>query len=379
MRIAYVINSVEGGGAASPVPQVTGVLRDCGAEVRVFALTRRDGRALPAMIAAGLDPLVRPGGLHDHRAALRWLARETGAWGATHLWTSLTRATVLGLLLGSRRGLPVFCWQHAAYLKTGNRLMLRALQKRAQLWIADSETVAQLTQRRLGVPQSRLLTWPIFAADAAAPVAAPWEPGQPLRLGSLGRLHPVKGYDILIAALAMLRREGFRPPVPCSVTLAGEGGERARLEGAARAAGIEDLLLPGFVAQPRHFLAGLHLYLQPSRSEGFCIAAHEAMVAALPVLASAAGELPRTIIEGVTGHTVPPGDVGALAGHLHMLLSRPQQLHRMGSAARARALELFAPARFVRAGRELFGRMAAASSTGLREADFHPQARIRVE
>ena len=50
-RIAYVINSVEGGGAALPVPAVTSVLRDAGAEVAVFALTRRDGRAACALAA----------------------------------------------------------------------------------------------------------------------------------------------------------------------------------------------------------------------------------------------------------------------------------------------------------------------------------------
>ncbi len=38
MRIAYVTNSTEGGGAALPIPAVTRVLRDLGAEVRVFAL-----------------------------------------------------------------------------------------------------------------------------------------------------------------------------------------------------------------------------------------------------------------------------------------------------------------------------------------------------
>lgn len=359
MRIAYVINSMEGGGAAAPVPAVTRVLRDLGAEVRVFALTRRDGRALPAMVAAGLDPLVRPGGLRDHLAALRWLAAETHAWGATHLWTSLTRATLLGLLLASHRGLPAFCWQHAAFLKTGNRLLLRAMRERAQLWIADSECVAEHTRRRLGVQDSRLLTWPIFAADAAAPVAAPWRPGETLRLGSLGRLHPVKGYDVLIEALALLRRSGFRPAVPFTVTIAGEGGERQRLEAAARAAGIGELVLPGFNAQSRQFLAGLHVYLQPSRSEGFCIGAHEAMAAALPVLASAVGEMPRTIIEDVTGYTVPPANAAALADGLRRLLSQPDRLQLMGVAARARVLERFPRQRFVAAGQELFHRMEA--------------------
>lgn len=360
MRIAYVINSVEGGGAASPVPGVTQVLRDRGATVRVFALARRDGRALPAMMAAGLDPLVCPAGLHNHVAAMRWLARETRRWGATHLWTSLTRATLMGLLLGPRRGLPVFCWQHAAFLKTGNRVLLRMLQARAHTWIADSSCVAALTRDRLGVEDARLITWPIFAADPTAPQARPWTPGEPLRLGSLGRLHPVKGYGTLIEALRLLRQSGFRAPAPFKVSLAGEGALRAPLQAAARAAGVDNLEMPGFVEAPREFLAGLHLYLQPSRSEGFCIAAHEAMVAGLPVLASAVGEMPHTIVPGVTGLTVPPLDATALADALRQLLSQPERLHGMGVAARAHVLEKFSHQRFVAAGEELFRRMALA-------------------
>jgi glycosyltransferase involved in cell wall biosynthesis len=360
MRIAYVINSVEGGGAASPVPAVTRVLRDRGATVRVFALARRDGRALLAMEEAGLDPLVCPAGLHQHVAAMRWLSRETQAWGATHLWTSLTRATLMGLILGPRRGLPVFCWQHAAFLKTGNRVLLRALQSRAHTWIADSSCVATLTRERLGVDASRLITWPIFAADAAAPVARAWVRGETLRLGSLGRMHPVKGYGVLIEALNLLQQDGFRAPAPFTITLAGEGPLRGTLEQSARAAGITNVELPGFVEQPKQFLAGLHLYLQPSRSEGFCIAAHEAMVAGLPVLASAVGEMSSTIVPGVTGLAVPPLNPVALAGALRHLLSHPESLHAMGVAARTHVLERFSSQRFVAAGEELFRRMAVA-------------------
>jgi glycosyltransferase involved in cell wall biosynthesis len=314
------------------------------------------------MEAAGLQPLVRPGGQHDHLAALGWLARETAAWGATHLWTSLTRATLLGLLLGSRRRLPVFCWQHAAYLKTGNRLLLRAMQARARLWLADSDCVAALTAQRLGVDPARLLTWPIFAANPSQPVATPWQQGETLRLGSLGRLHSVKGYDVLIAALALLRQRGFRPPVPYTITVAGEGARRAALEAQARAAGVDTLRLPGFADHPQQFLAGLHLYLQPSRSEGFCIAAHEAMAAGLPVLASAVGEIPHTMLDGITGRLVPPRDPAALADALQAMLAAPERLHEMGAAARARVLERCSPQRFLAAGTELFTRMIAASA-----------------
>ncbi len=358
MRIAYVINSVEGGGAAAPVPDIARVLQDQGAAVRVFALTRRDGRALPPMVEAGLDPLVRPGGLHDHVAALRWLDHQTRAWGATLLWTSLTRATVLGLLLARRRALPAVCWQHAAFLKTGNRLMLRALQSRARLWVADSTSVAALTHRRLKVPAGRLLTWPIFAANPDAPTARPWMPGEALRLGSLGRLHPVKGYNVLLDALVLLKRQGFQPPAALELTIAGEGRQRAQLEAQITAGGLGGMVrLPGFSTSPLEFLAGLHLYLQPSRSEGFCIAAHQAMQAGLPVLASAVGEMPHTIENGISGLTVPPLDAAALAAGLHGLLSRPEDLHRMGTAARTLVLDRFSRQNFVAAGTAVLDRV----------------------
>lgn len=363
MRIAYITNSTEGGGASLPIPAVTQVLRDLGAEVRVFALSRRDGHGLPPLVAAGLDPLVRPGGGEkDNLAALRWLDAETRAWGATHLWTALTRSAALGLLLGSWRRIPTFCWLMNALPKIGNRVALRALQSRARTWVAVSESTAQLAREMLHVEESRLLVWPTFAADVHAPQASAWQPGQPLRVGSLGRLHPVKGYDVVVAALARLRQRGFRPPVPFTITIAGEGTERAALEAQLRATGVTELLLPGYTAQPQQFLAGLHLYLQPSRSEGICVAAHEAMAASLPVLASAVGELAYSVVDDVTGLTVPPADPDALAEGLRRLLSHPEKLQRMGTAAHELVLRRYSAQRFLDAGRELFNRMAAASA-----------------
>src|SRR6185295_14654545 len=135
----------------------------------------------------------------------------------------LTRATVLGQTVGRRRCVPVVSWQHAAYLKPANRILLRAGRRNSAMWIADSRCVLQLTAERVRPPPDRLALWPLFAADPAAPLAWPWRRGGPLRLGSLGRLHPVKGYDVLLAALAQLRNGGFSPPQPFQVTIAGEG------------------------------------------------------------------------------------------------------------------------------------------------------------
>ncbi len=353
IRIAYIINSVEGGGAALPVPDVTGVLRRGGADVRVFALTRRDGRAIAPMEDSGLQVTVRDGGERDHLAALGWLDRQIATARPTHLWTSLTRATLLGQIAGLRRGLPVVSWQHAAYLKPGNRRLLRALQPLSRLWIGDSDAVTRLTAERLKVPAERLTQWSIFRADVAAPQATPWQPGQPIRIGTLGRLHPVKGYDVLVEALARLPDMG----TPIEVSIAGDGAELERLEARARALGVTTLRLSGYTPDPRSYLAGLHLYIQPSRSEGLCVAAHEAMQAGLPVIASAVGQLPYSITEGEMGTLVPPGDAQALADALALLLSQPERLATMGAKARVRVLDRFGPDRFEAAGLAILERM----------------------
>lgn len=352
MRIAYVINSVEGGGAALPVPSIAEVLRAGGAEVRIYALTRRDGRAIPPMEAAGLEVLVREGGEKDHLAALGWIDQRMAQDRPTHIWTSLTRATLLGQLVGLRRHIPVVSWQHAAYLKPANRRLLRLLQPLSRLWVGDSDAVTKLTAERLKVPPRRLVQWPIFRADASAPVASGWNPGEPVRIGSLGRLHPVKGYDVLIDALALLP-DGLPKP---QVIIAGEGAERDHLRQRADAAGV-GIDLAGYSANPRDFLAGLHLYVQPSRSEGLCVAAHEAMQAGLPVIASAVGQLPYSIAAGRNGLTVPPGDATALAAALADLLGRPEHLATLGGQARADVLDRFSPERFREAGLAIVERM----------------------
>jgi glycosyltransferase involved in cell wall biosynthesis len=102
--------------------------------------------------------------------------------------------------------------------------------------------------------------------------------------------------------------------------------------------------------------------VQPSRSEGFCIAAHEALTAGLPVLASAVGELPYSIQQDVTGQTVAPGDADALAEGLKAMLMQPDRLHAMGQAARADMLERFSWNRFAATGSAILSEIGLAAA-----------------
>lgn len=236
------------------------------------------------------------------------------------------------------------------------------LQSRAALWVGDSASVTKLTAERLAISDDRLVCWPIFSADPDMPQARPWQQGETVRVGTLGRLHPNKGYDILIPALAYLQKSGFTPPAPFEVLIAGEGAEHDRLNAMAQAAGLENLRFLGFTDAPREFLAQCHLYIQPSRSEGFCIAAHEAMAAGLPVVASTVGELPHSISAPSMGRLMAPEDPIALAEALRCILSNPERLHEAGQNARAATLSRFSKEQFAATGSAIVGALRAAAA-----------------
>jgi len=359
MKIAYITSSLVGGGGPLPIPAVTRVLRDAGAQVEIFALSRDDGRALPAMLSAGLNVHIREGDTSDRIRAFTWLRQQLKDYQPELLWTSVSRASLIGLLLGHHYHIPVVCWQHNAYLKSGTTLLFYLLRKRPLLWIGDSEMVSLLTAKRFNVPPDRMATWPLFAADPDAPQSVPWQPGQTLQLGSLGRLHPQKDYGLLIKALQLLRHRGFVAPVPFRISIAGDGPLHDTLVQAAARAGCADINFVGFASEPQDFLAGLHVYLQPSRLEGFCIAVHEAMQAGLPIIASTVGQIPYSVEQGRSGWLIPPRNVNALADALADAIGNPHQLATMGAAARARVLPIYSADAFRNAGENLLQRITA--------------------
>jgi len=357
MKIAYIINSLEGGGAQTPLPRIFASMRKAGAEVRLFALAKRDGRALIRLREYGIEPEVFEGGERAHFAAARWIRTQLRDWNAEAVWTSLTRATLLGQFAARSLGLPVVSWQHNAFLKPWNERLLRWRARAADLWVADSTEVAELTRQRLGVAYNRLITWSIFAADPSFPKARPWQPGQRIELGSLGRLHPNKGYDVLIEALALLNRRGFVAPCDWRIAIAGTGADHDSLAGLARARGVSAIEFVGYVDDPKLFLSRLHGYLQPSRREGFCIAAHEAMLAGLPVVVSRTGEMPHTVGDQPMGFVVEPENPEDLAAALAELLARPERLEAMGRHARERVLTRFSEEVFDRTGAQIVERL----------------------
>ncbi|MEJ2816153.1 glycosyltransferase [Caulobacter sp. CCG-8] len=210
-------------------------------------------------------------------------------------------------------------------------------------YVCVGKHLAELAVER-GVPAERVHFVP-NAVKPPAILARPFaDTSRPPRIVAAGRLHPKKGFDVLIAALALLRDgwEGFGG-LAFDCEIAGEGDERARLEGliAQHALG-ERVRLVGWRDAPA-FLATGDVFAFPSYQEGFPLVLLEAMAAGLPVASSAIPGPVEMIGEGVDGVLVPPGDPAALARGLAGLIAAPEKAVALGAAARAKVLDDYGP------------------------------------
>ncbi|NOZ77746.1 MAG: glycosyltransferase family 4 protein [Acidobacteria bacterium] len=215
--------------------------------------------------------------------------------------------------------------------------LLRNVLSRAKTIATCSEAVRRATIKIFPDLGNKIRAIPNGIPSAMDPVQPP--PQHP-RLLFLGRLAPEKGLDLAVRTLARLT-DRF-PDV--RLTVAGQGPERPGAEALARALGVFDRVeFLGWV--PPHDVPALldasTLLLMPSRMEGLGIAAIEAAHRARPVVASRTGGLPEVIKDGITGLTVPPGDVPGLALAVGRLLAGPDLAAALGAAARRHVRSAF--------------------------------------
>jgi glycosyltransferase involved in cell wall biosynthesis len=103
-----------------------------------------------------------------------------------------------------------------------------------------------------------------------------------VRLLTVGRLHPQKGYDIAIPAFAALVRQGYDN---VRWYVLGDGTERAHLLKLIAKHGLEDkFILLGSRPNPQPYVAAANIYVQPSRFEGFPLTLTEALILNKPCL-----------------------------------------------------------------------------------------------
>jgi N-acetyl-alpha-D-glucosaminyl L-malate synthase BshA len=227
----------------------------------------------------------------------------------------------------------------------------------SDLLTTPSEWLRRAAHERLGLSsETRVLVVPNFVdpeefrplvreavggpdLEAAFP-AYDWSgEGRPRVLLHASNFRPLKRVGDAVVALSEILRQR-----PCVLLLAGDGPERDGVERLARVLDVEDhVLFLGEQARLGPVMARADLFLLPSETESFGLAALEALACGVPVVASEVGGLPEVVRHGETGLLVPRHDPRAMAAAALALLGDEPRRSAMGRAARADVLARFRP------------------------------------
>lgn len=152
----------------------------------------------------------------------------------------------------------------------------------------------------------------------------------------VGRLHPVKGVQYLIEAMAIVHRE--MPDV--KLIIVGNGPERSKLEKLVELLDLHECIqFTGEVPQekiPQIMYEG-DIFMLPSLSEGFAIVNIEAMAAGLPIVATNVGGIPEIVEDGVNGYLVNPKKPDEIADRVLKLFQNEKIRERMSTENREKA------------------------------------------
>jgi len=163
----------------------------------------------------------------------------------------------------------------------------------------------------------------------------------------VGRIEPLKGLDVLLDALALLRGNGtFERYSICLAVIGGDPDvdpeamsvEMTRVQALCREHGLLDMVT--FLGKRDqdtlpYYYSAAEAVVMPSHYESFGMVALEAMACGTPVVASQVGGLAFLVQDGVNGFTVPSGDPRALADRLAVLISDADLRHQVGEQAAA--------------------------------------------
>ena len=177
-------------------------------------------------------------------------------------------------------------------------------------------------------------------------------PGDKL-LCHVSNFRPVKRIMDVVMTFERVAKE-----IPSRLIMIGDGPDRSRAEAYIRERHLRDrVFFLGNVPNLEEILGGCDLFLLPSETESFGMAALEAMASEVPVIATNTGGLPEVVVEGETGYLLPVGDVDAMAARAIEILRDPAVQSRMGKRGREVAVNEFDENRIVPRYRALYERV----------------------
>ncbi|MGB9647408.1 MAG: glycosyltransferase [Stellaceae bacterium] len=319
-RVLQAIAGAAHGGAEIFFTRLAAALQRAGEPQRV--LIRRNSHRAQSLRAAGVGVgELAFGGIFDLATRFAF-GREISAWRPDIVLTWMSRATRL---------CPRGDFVHVARL--GGYYDLK-YYRRCDHLIGNTRAIIDYAIAK-GWPRERIVYLPNFVPDSATAASAagsvPACGRAPLAL-ALGRLHPNKGFDLLLEALAATRE--------VNLWIAGDGPLRPRLERLATRLGITGRVqFLGWREDVPRLLATADLLVCPSLHEPLGNVVIEAWSAGLPVVATASDGPAALIEDGESGILVPlPGARGggpqALADAIERVCADPALRAKLRKAGR---------------------------------------------
>lgn len=354
MRVVQIIGNSVVGGAESHVLDLVEGLAPLGGECVVVC--PRPGPLTEALASRGVAvtclEMVFPRAGDEY--AVDWSVVERLA-AVLHehqpavVHSHLYPAHLHGTLAAHTLGIPAIVHSaHTLVVRPGEVLLGRLTSART---IATSRAAADLLVRA-GVPPGRIeliyngVGHRHFAVDAPAiqRVRRALGLGAGPVIGTVARLSPEKGVDVLLRALP----EVVQRYPSLAVLVAGAGPAAAELQGLVQQLGLSNMVhFLGARRDVRVLNCLLDVFVLSSRQEACPMALLEAMAAARAVVATAIGGTPELVTHGVNGWLVPPDTPPAIAKAVIALLENPPQRAALGRAARQTVAAQFTHARMV--------------------------------
>ena len=343
MRILYVVNGFEQGGAERGLLKLleTGAFEDH--ELRILALCRGRGD-LASRIVDRLGEQVQ---FVTESDALTFRACSAGffsilrtsfAFRPQKLVLSLKQANVVGRSAAMLMpGLTCVAFEHTGEYRARRFQalygpLLRLLSVRVnEVWADSAETLEQTRRYFLPRPREGHVV-PVFVARGEAPFKTDYALRSGVRLAAAGRLVAGKNLAVLIGAMALLREEG----VEAKLDVYGDGPQKAAIEALVVERRLLDhVTLHGFRADWASHATAADVFVNLSEVEGFCIAVAEAMVAGLPVVAVDVGGIRDYGDDGVNMLKLSSANAERARAAILRLMADRSLRERLGSRARA--------------------------------------------
>jgi colanic acid/amylovoran biosynthesis glycosyltransferase len=317
------------------------LLRDAGSEVmrrpvrgtRTLLLALRD-----ALLAQDIGGVRRPKVLWQAVAGLA-LAQRCRGEGVRHIHAHMAHVPTTIAMYAARQLRAPFSFTGHANDLFPNRALLKEKLERAAFAASISHWHREFY---LSVAPGRRLELPVVRCGVEMAPRVPRRESPEFTIIGVGRLIAKKGFDVLLGAVAELRRQ--RPEVRVRCQIIGEGPEGPRLREIVRAKGLQEVVdLAGPMANSEVLRALEHadLFVLPCKQDkagdrdGIPVVLMEAMARGVCVISGDLPTIRELVKHGETGLLAPPEDEGALSAAIQALIDDPGLRQRLAEKGRA--------------------------------------------